>query len=156
MSRIKEFYTVLNASGALEYKSKDEIVMEASGNRTTHSKELTAEEMNRLIAALRTPSASLRMSKGAGAARYAEDKLNPKRRRIISKFMEMGCVTAQGKADMDAVQQLVQKHWKKALNDYKAKELANIIAILENKWLPWYYKQKALNKDFTVKPNGTN
>jgi hypothetical protein len=75
------------------------------------------------------------------------DAANKMRRKIISKYREMNYHVWNEErgamvADMPKIQAHLKVHWKKELNDYTNTELATIISVLEEKFLPWFYKNK--------------
>lgn len=120
---------------------KADLVLQVSDGRTTKSSELTDREVDTLLDFL----ASKLNQPGAKAA-FAPDsseaeKANLKRRRIISKMMEMGAILPNGKPDMQFIYGFIEKRWKKHFNALDNLELRKIAAILEDKFLPWYYSK---------------
>ena len=68
------------------------------------------------------------------------------RKKIIGIYREMNYnvydpATGANKADMAKIEESLVKHWGKLLNEYSMQELSKIIGVLENKFLPYFYKQ---------------
>ncbi len=142
-SDIIQIQTVI---GRLKLKDfKEDLVLTYTNERTTHVSEMTPKEAQALIAhlrALQQPNA-------------VQDTANLMRRKIISKWREMGLnVYSPAKqymvADMIKIEEKMVNHWGKLLNEYTESELSKIIGVLEEKFLPWYYK----NKNTDVNLNG--
>lgn len=135
---IIQFNTALSSVGIQDKELKQEMVFNVSSGRATSSKDLTEKELQTLIQRLNE-------YKQPGTIEYSKE--NTLRKRIISKFREMGYNTwSDAKqrqiANMERIEAVVLDKWKKKLNDYTVDELSKIIAVLENQWLPNYYKNK--------------
>jgi hypothetical protein len=135
----KRFYAMLSKAGLRDQKA--ELVLQVSDGRTEHSSELSDREADALIDFL-----AKRLNQASSTPDYKvftkeDEKANLKRRRIISKLMEMGAVLPNGKADMPFIYSFIEKRWKKPFNSLTNHELRKIAAILEDKFLPWYYSK---------------
>lgn len=119
---------------------KADLVLQVSDGRTTKSSELTDREVDALIAFLAS-KLNQANSKGYAPVTQKDEKANLKRRRIISKLMEMGAILPNGKPDMQFIYAFIEKRWKKHFNALDNTELRKIAAILEDKFLPWYYSK---------------
>lgn len=120
---------------------KADLVLQVSDGRTVKSSELTDREVDALISFLAT-----KLNQPGSKAPYAAvtseaEKANLKRRRIISKMIEMGAVLPNGKPDMPFIYSFIETRWKKHFNALDNLELRKIAAILEDKFLPWHYSK---------------
>lgn len=135
---IQQFHAALSSHGLNDKESKREMVYEVSAGRVTSSAELHESELQTLINRLNG-------TKAAPAPKESTE--NALRRRIISKFREMGYSVYNDEkmkmvADMQRIEETVEGKWKKNLNDYTVEELTKMVAVLEKEWLPNYYKNK--------------
>jgi hypothetical protein len=60
-------------------------------------------------------------------------------------------VDDNGDTDMKLIYRVIIHFWHKRFNDMTVKELNAVAALLQNKWLPWYYKKRAQHADFSIK-----
>lgn len=150
-------HALLNELKLTAYKA--DYVIDVTNGRTAHSSELNVMEAQTLITKLQQlVNDKKNEGKGEEAAadqKQLEEKKQSMRRAIISKFREMGCNTDEGKADMNTIHAIVAAHWKTPLNGLSIKEMQRIIPILERKWLPWYYKNRKTNANFSLKTTKT-
>ena len=79
------------------------------------------------------------------------EKADKLRKAVISKFITMGAITDTGKSDIPFINQVLERKWHKNLNNLTKSELQRLIAVLNTKLLPWYYKNKEMNPDFNIK-----
>ena len=126
---------------------KGDLILDATDGRTSHSSEMLVNEANNLIKHLEDIS-----SKNPAESTIKETVLNHLRKKIISMMIEMWAVDEKGKADMHFIYWFsINYIHKKKLNELNLKELYSMISIIQTQWLPWYYKQKKTNVDFTIK-----
>lgn len=117
----KKFYTLLKSSGLQGVK--EELVLGASRERTTHFTELSAAEQKDLITFLQ---------KEANKKDSEYQKANTMRRKIISMAHDMGwvrLVEGSPKADMVRITDWCRKYGylHKGLNEYTYAELPQLV-----------------------------
>lgn len=141
---------------------KVDYVVKYSFGRTAHSSELSTEEAQGVINALErvkngkelpinNPNYGMPVFHTPPTQTTDFEKADRLRKAIISKFITMGAVTDTGKSDIPFINQVLERKWKKKLNDLSIPELRKLIAVIEKNLLPWYYKKKAENPNFTIK-----
>jgi hypothetical protein len=104
----------------------------------TSSAEMTEAQLEQAIEYINSISADRKKER---------DTADVLRKRIIGIYREMGKVTFDSRrdrmvADMDAINQALIAQWHKGINEYTPVELSRIIAVLNTKILPAYYKKK--------------
>lgn len=118
---------------------KQELVENYTEHRTTHSSDMTYNEALQLIKSLELND------KGY-------DELDKLRKKVISLMTEMWGIDEHGKADMHFIYWFSLNYiWKKQFNSLKKEELQGMISILKKQFMPWFYKNKALKADFSIK-----
>jgi hypothetical protein len=132
VNQIQHLHILLNKTDMLENKAA--LISLFTNGRTESSRAMQEDEIKSLCRHLSSliPQQALPGSN--------EDKKDRTRKRIISKFMEMG-YTKKGKSDITRIKEKVKEHWHKEFNDFDLKELTRIASVLEEKWLPHYYKK---------------
>ncbi len=119
---------------------KDELVNEFTDHRTTHSSKMTSNEALQLIKSLENKTV------------VRVNELDKQRKKVISIMIEMWAIDEKGKADMDFIYWFSLNYIHKFhFNKLTKSDLSSMISILQKKWLPWFYKQKKTNVDFTIK-----
>lgn len=138
-SQNKRLHYLLNKLDAVAYKA--DLVWHASEGRTMHSSELLDSEAETLIVYL---DKKVKEHTGAAGLQAKVDPIMDKlRKRLISMFVEMGVIEVKtGKADMKTIYRMVREFWKTHLNEMDQDQLSKVIAVVEKKWLPWYYKKR--------------
>lgn len=132
----KRLHLLLTQLDALSHKA--DFAWHASYGRTMHTSELTDQEAGLLIEYLQTKATQVVEVKPK-----VGDRINRIRRRLISMFVEMGAIDPfTGKADMKLIYKLVREHWQVGLNEMNQTQLSKVIAVVEKRWLPWYYKRR--------------
>ena len=128
---------------------KGDLILDATDGRTSHSSEMLVNEANNLIKHLEEKATPPQPSPKMGGSNVEE--FNHLRKKIISLMIEMWAVDDKGKADMHFIYWFsINYIHKKKLNELNLKELHSMISIIQTKWLPWYYKQKKTNVDFSI------
>lgn len=129
---LKKLHVLLNNTNMLEYKAG--LVEQYTNNRTNSSKSMEEKEAIDLCKHLE------KMLPQQTIPGSTEDKKDRTRKRIISKFIEMG-YTKNGKSDIARIKATLKEHWGKDFNDYDLSELTKIASVIEQKWLPHYYNK---------------
>ena len=118
---------------------KEELVYSFTEQRTGHSSQMTFSEALQLIKSLEQNTEGY-------------DEMDTLRKKVISVMIEMWAVDEKGKADMHFIYWFsLNRIYKTKFNDLKRAQLSKMISILQKKWLPWYYNNKAKRPDFTIK-----
>ncbi len=85
------------------------------------------------------------------AAKDDADTRQRIRRAIISKLKEMGAITDKGDADMKFIYNFIKTKWKQPFNQIPSNKLQKILAVLETDWMPWFFRNKSQNPNFSIK-----
>lgn len=121
----RQLHAILNKQG-IDAEAKAELVLDFTNGRTHRSSQMTDEECLNLIRSLNAP---------------VRDELDKKRKRVISHLKGAGYILGDGRADMTAINQWVQKQkFKKPLNKHTSSELSTLIYAAEQV-LDLYLKQ---------------
>lgn len=114
---IVQLRTILNRKG-IDEAQKEDLVFEATGERTTSIRDMEAWEAIALIRALNGRQDT-----------FKDDSANQKRRQILALCHEMGWEDEEGKADMTRINAYCTSrgYLKKPLNDYKPSELNKLV-----------------------------
>jgi hypothetical protein len=121
----------------IDKETKEELVYTFTGGRTCSSAEMYFSEMLKLISSLE--------GKELSPLKPNNEVANKQRRRLISKFREMGYNLPNAKADMVKINATLSEHWGKTINEYSVAELSKIIGVIQRQWLPHYYKKNFNN-----------
>ena len=133
---IRQFSTLLKINN-IDETTMREMINNMTQKRTTSRKELYGYEIVSLIQHL--------ANRKGGKAVIEPTKFDAndrQRKRLISKFREMGYNTNEAKADMIRINATLLEHWGKEINGYDAKELAKIVGVIQKVWLPFYLKKQ--------------
>lgn len=135
----KRLHYLLQKLDAISHKA--DLAWHASNGRTMHTSQLLDSEADVLIGYL---SKKLDEVKGQNTVLNKKNPVLDKlRKRLISMFVEMGAIEVKtGKADMKMIYRMVREFWKMNLNEMDQDHLSKVIAVVEKKWLPWYYKKR--------------
>lgn len=146
----KRLHGLLNQLGMME--AKEQLVMEASNNRTSSSRELSVDEAKVLIT---------RLSSQLPTSRSSVDEAKERmRRKVFAMFARIGYINGSDKEsrkmNQARVYQLVRDHGvckPKELNQYDVRELATLISQLEQ----WEFNnaQAAFNAHLDGELQGT-
>lgn len=136
-AQIRIIYTLLGQLKLREFK--EDLVMDFTKERTNHVSEMTDIEAGGLQIHLK------RLADNNSDAEFI--LMQRMRRKVIAIYREMGFNIynqQRGKmvADMIRIETSTVEHWGKLLNDFSKEELAKVIGVLENKFLPNYYKHQ--------------
>ncbi len=133
----KKLHALLNKLRIADMK--EELIYSFTEMRTSHSSQMTFGEALQLIKSLEQNTEGY-------------DELDTLRKKVISMMIEMWAVDDSGKADMHFIYWFsLNRIYKTKFNALKRDQLGKMISILQNKWLPWYYNNKAKRPDFTIK-----
>lgn len=133
---IRQFSTILRSLD-IDEPTMREMIKNATQQRTDSRKGLYGYEIISLIQHL-----GKRKGGTSNIQPVDADGNDKQRKRLISKFREMGYNTPDGKADMERINSTLEQHWSKKINDYDAKELAKIIGVVQKVWLPFYLRKQ--------------
>lgn len=118
---------------------KEELVENFTDHRTNHSSQMEYREAMQLIKSLELND------KGY-------DELDKLRKKVISSMIEMWAVDDKGKADMQFIYWFSLNYiHKKQFNSLTKTELTEMVSIINRKFMPWFFKNKEKNPDFTIK-----
>ncbi len=117
-----QLYMLMNKLG-IDEATKNDMVWNATGGRTTHTSELTKLECANLIQSLKRQVLSS----------IKESQCDTMRKKIIALFVKMGYVNEEGKADMKRIYAWVEKYGylHKPLNRYTYNELPMLVSQAE-------------------------
>lgn len=155
----RQLFGELNKRGLAAYRS--DIVIDITGGQYTSTNDLTVAQVQTMLPVLMAGGYDWVKTGIKPEAPHEPAHLTPSdgddaktrnaiRRRIISKFIEMGASLENGKADMPFIYKATLHFQKKKLNDMGITELNKWAAVLQNNWIPWYYKKKAADSLFTI------
>lgn len=134
----RRLHAILSKLEMIEQKA--DIILSYSNGRTAHSTEVTPIEANEAIKDFQEKM------------NFEDDEmLDKQRKNLVSKMIEMEAVNHYNRADMPFIYEFIRLYFRKELNKMNKSELQKTIAVLETKWLPWYYAQKAKFPGFNIK-----
>ncbi len=121
--RTKKQNTILHAlMGKLRINEdlKKDMVYDFTNGRTIHTSEMSIKEADEMIRFLRSEI-------NKNDREFQSDRM---RKKIIAKFVDMGYVTKEGKADMPRIYAWVEKYGylHKHLNKYTYEELPKLVS----------------------------
>lgn len=131
----------------IDKEIKTILVCQYTNERTCNSSEMEMHECQNLINHLRNMLNQKPMQVPV-KQHLKSAQMDKQRKRLIAKFREMGYNTQDNKADMQRINETLQEHWHKTINELEQMELQKIIAVVENKFIPNYYnKANATNRN---------
>jgi len=124
----------------IDKETKSILAFQFTNERTSNSSEMDIYECNNLINHLRN-MLNQNTIQTPVKQHLKTDEMDKKRKRLIAKFREMGYNTEDNRADMQRINETLQKHWHKSINEFEKIELQKIIAVIETKFIPNYYNK---------------
>lgn len=137
----KQLHTLLSKLN-IDKETKAILIHQYTEQRTVNSSEMDVYECQNLINHLRKMLNQNYITAPKLERSNNDELLDKQRKRLIAKFREMGFDTEDNKADMKRINETIFKHWHKGINQFNKEELNKIIAVVEHKWLPNFYKNQ--------------
>lgn len=129
--QLRKLHAIMRKLYITSKEEKQRLVKQISNNRTTSAKELTAEEITRLISLLH-----LTLKK---SPQHIENKL---RWKLIYTLRDKGFKKEDGTIDFDKIHDYCQKYWKKNINQMSVNDLRKYISVV----IKWKYTEPCQKK----------